>query len=126
MAIPQGPWNNPTIPAGIYDAEIRYLADGKYHGKKDRYIQVVMWLPQVQDYFVSNLYFPHDQPDAKTVQRLARLCQCVGLLPQDAVDNPQYFRGQELKVQIGVFTAKNGHEYRDVELFLHREVIVMT
>ena len=55
MAIPQGPWNNPTIPAGIYDAEIRYLADGKYHGKKDRYIQVVMWLPQVQDYFVSNL-----------------------------------------------------------------------
>lgn len=116
--IPQGPWYNPALDEGIYDARIVCLTKGSYGSNKDPYIQVVMFLPEANCHFTNNLYFPKGQPDAKTVQRLSRLCQILGLQPQDALDSPQFFSGCELKVKIAVF--KNGdREYRDVALFMH-------
>lgn len=118
--IPQGPWHNPSIEAGVYAATIKFLRSGCYGSNEDHYIQIVLWLPQVEQHLVTNLYFPRGKADAKTVQRLGRLCQVIGLAPQDALDNPQYFNGCELKVKVTAF--KNGdREYRDVELFLHAD-----
>ena len=124
-AIPQGPWYNAMISEGIYDAKIIDLIRGQYGQNKDMYLQIVLWLAQPECYLVTNLYFPRGKPDSKTVQRLSRLSQICGLLPQDAIDMPQSFHGAELKIQIKKF-MNNDREYTDVDKFLHSDVIATT
>lgn len=118
--IPRGPWYNPDIPDGDHHATIQKLKKGTYGPNLDSYLQIVLWLPGVEEHFVTNLYFPDGQSHAKTVQRLSRLCQIVGLLPQDALDSPEQFVGAELTVRVKRFMNRD-HEYCDVELFLTPE-----
>ena len=124
--IPQGPWSNPNIADGDHGAKIVEIKRGLYGPNNDMYLQVVLSLPKAEQHFVTNLYFPKDKPDNKTVQRLSRLCQICGLVPQDALDSPQYFRGCELKIRVRKFKAggrANSFEYCDVDRFLHPEVV---
>ena len=72
--IPQGPWHNPILDEGIYDAEIRYINKGTYGKDGDTYLQFVFWLTEEEQYFVTNMYFPEGTPDNKSVLRLNRLC----------------------------------------------------
>lgn len=122
---PQGPWYNPSIDEGDHDAKIVEIKKGLYGPNNDMYLQVVLWLLKEEQHFVSNLYFPKDKPDTKTVQRLSRLSQICGLVPQDALDSPKEFRDCELKIRVRKFKAggrKDSSEYCDVERFLHPEV----
>ena len=124
--IPQGPWSNPDIEDGDHDAQIVELKEGHYGPQQDTYLQVVLWLPQEGKHFVTNLYFPEKKPDSKTVQRLSRLSQICGLVPQDALDSPQDFRGCELKIRVKRFKAKgraDSFEYCDVDRFLHPDIV---
>jgi hypothetical protein len=120
--IPQGPWYNPELEEGVYDAKIMYLTKGTYGAKYDPYTQIVLCLPKADQAFVTNLYFPEGKPDSKTVERLSRLCQCIGLLPQDVFDSPHAFHGAELRVQIKR-CKRDGREYWDVDRFLHAEAV---
>lgn len=125
QTVPQGPYYNPDLEEGIYDAKIVDLVQGEYGKDKDMYLQVILRVKEPECYVVSNLYFPKGKPDSKTVQRLSRLSQICGLVPQDALDSPRDFKGAELKVQIKRF-KNDGREYSDVSRFLHPDVVVTT
>jgi hypothetical protein len=125
--VPQGPWSNPDIQDGDHDAKIVEIKKGLYGPKNDMYLQIVLWLPKAEQHFVSNLYFPSGKPDNKTIERLSRLCQICGLVPQDALDSPKDCQGCELKIRVRKFKASgraDSFEYCDVDRFLHPDVIV--
>jgi len=125
--VPQGPWTNPDIEDGDHDARIVEIKKGLYGPSNDMYLQIVLWLPRTEQHFVTNLYFPAGKSDNKTVQRLSRLSQICGLVPQDAIDNPRDFRGCELKIRVRKFKAggrANSFDYYDVDRFLHPDVDV--
>ncbi len=119
--IPQGPWYNPELEEGAYDAVIKNVHEGVYGKNRDKYIQVVLWLPDEEAHFVTNLYFPENKADNRSVKRLYQLCKCVGQVPQDALDNPKWFKGEELQVTVKKMKGVRGNcgrAYCDVDLFL--------
>ncbi len=83
---PQGPWYNPEVADGIYDASITCVKENTYGADESPYLQLVFWLAAERCFFVTNLYFPKDKPDNRSAHRLAGLCRCLGLVPQDVVD----------------------------------------
>ncbi len=120
-SIPQGPWYNADLPDGVYDAEIQYLTRSTYGKEEDMFLQFVLWLPEEEVYFTTNMYFPKGKSNNKSAFRLHRLCKWVGLVPQDALDNPDLFKGAELKIKVKTMkgTGSNkGSTYSDVDLFL--------
>jgi hypothetical protein len=124
LTVPQGPWLNPSIAEGEYDARIVEIKQGRYGPQHDLYLQVVLWLCHTGQYLVSNFYFPRGKPDGRTIQRLSRLCQIVGRVPQDALDAPYQFKGAELKVRVRKF-RNDDHEYccrRRLESAVNRPV----
>ena len=120
--IPQGPWNNPPITDGIYDATIDHLRTRYYNDNKDDvYVQIVFRLTDLNDrYFVSNIYFPHGKSQ-RSEQRLYRLCELVGLEKQEVKEQPHLFQKKRLQLRIGRMErpdVNNGIAYYDVDLFL--------
>ena len=127
--IPQGPWYNPKLEEGAYDAVIKSVHESVYGKNRDRYIQVVLWLPDEEAHFVTNLYLPENKPDNRSVKRLYQLCKCVGQMPQDALDNPQWFEGEDLQVtvkQMKGVRGNRGQAYCDVDLFLPAGSVELT
>ncbi len=121
---PQGPWSNPVLPEGLYDAEITSVGEGTYGEDKEMYLQFMFWLPKPEVYFVTNLYFPKGR-DSKSVQRLGSLCRCLNLVPQDAIDSPRSFQGLEMRITVREMKATSrtgGKPYCDVDLFLPPEI----
>ena len=119
--IPQGPWYNPNLEEGAYDAVIKNVHEGVYGMPRDKYLQVVLWLPDEEAHFVSNFYLSSNKPDNRSVYRLYRLCKCVGRVPQDALDDPALFEGEELQVTVKTMKGvrgNSGRAYCDVGLFL--------
>ncbi len=119
--IPQGPWYNPKLEEGAYDAVIKNVHESVYSIQRDKYIQVVLWLSDEEAHFVSNFYLPSNKPDNRSIHRLYRLCKCVGRVPQDALDDPALFEGEELQVtvkQMKGVRGNGGRLYCDVDLFL--------
>lgn len=121
--IPQGPRDNPSLDEGIYDATIVNVKQGTYGADDSQYIQVIMRLPKPGFHFVTNFYLPQGKPDTRTLKRLTWFTQCFGLVPQDVLDSPQAFKGQQLKVQIKQ-CQNQGYSYCDVELFLHPDAVI--
>lgn len=118
---PQGPWWNPHLPEGVYDARIDMVNEKFCCEGRKTYIQVAFWLPKEEVCVVTNFYFSEDRPEEKTLKRLAMLCRCVGMVPQEIRENPRAFRGLELQISIKRIQndeVNEGFEYCDVELFL--------
>ena len=119
--IPQGPWYNPKLKEATYKVVIKEVHEGVYGKQRDQYVQVVYWLPDEEVYFVTNFYLPKDKPDNRSVERMSRLCKCVGQVPQDLLDSPRSFEGEELQVSVKKMRGvggNGGNEYFDVDLFL--------
>ena len=117
--IPQGPHYNPHVEDGTYDAVIDHVRTGTYHGDDAFYLQFVCRLPELNLYFVTNIYFPQGKA-RKSEQRLYCLCSTVGLDVQDAKEHPQAFKGKRLRVKIARMQKpkqNGGLPYYDVKLF---------
>lgn len=124
--IPASPWDNSTtIAEGVYLATIKEVTCRPYRLKTGRYIRMLFWLPHVEQYICTNFYFS-PQGDQRSVKRLGRLCQLVGLVPKDVFDSPKDFIGRDVAVTIkkclGV-GVNEGTEYRDIELFLSADIV---
>ena len=116
---PIGPWRNPSLEEGCYDAvieEITELTDGKEGQKR---IRLVFTLPSREVYFVTNLYFrPGESHRAE--QRLWFFCRCVGLTKDDFLHQQELFIGRKLMLAIRAIhpdEANYGEPYSDVWLF---------
>ena len=124
--IPKSPWDNsPAIDEGVYLATIKDVVCLPYRCNSGKYIRMVFWLPHVEQWLVSNFYFPA-QGDDKSVKRLARLCSHLGLVPQDALDSPRDFIGGRVAVKVKLYKGMGHNEgttYPDVELYLSADTI---
>jgi len=122
--IPKAPWQNPQeITPGTYHAVIKKVSRGTYNDH-DTYIQLLLWLPDVNHHIATNLYMPKACLQ-KSMQRAYRLSQCVGLEANDLFHAPTAFEGKHLRVQLyGVDPERSGASvrYSDVRLFLPPEM----
>ena len=121
--IPQGPYNNPKVEDGIYEAIIDHITIAYYN--KGKYIQIVLRLPIEDLYVVTNVYFPDGKSSTRTEQRLWHFCSFVGLTKQDVLDHPDLFKEKKLRVQILRMqqkTVNSGNPYYDVKRFLETKV----
>ena len=124
-AYPNSPWDNPLVADGVYLAVIKEVTCRPYRLKTGRYIRMVFWLPHVEQHVVTNFYFPAEG-DQRSVKRLGRLCQHLGLAPQDVFDGPGNLIDREVAVKIKTFKGvglNEGTTYPDIELFLSPDVI---
>ena len=118
--VPQGPWYNPALEEGSYNATITEITEGKYGKPKNAYLQCVFWLPDEKVHVVTNFYLS-SASDTKTGLRINRLCQAVGRLPDELRDSPRSFVGDRLQITIKRMVGKHGsetQEFYDVDLFL--------
>jgi hypothetical protein len=121
-SIPQGPYNNPKVDDGIYEAIIDRTSVGAYN--KGKYIQIIMRLPAEDLYFATNVYFPNEHA-SRSKQRLWHLCSLLGLEVNDVLTQPGLLRDKRLRVQVLRMqrkTVNGGNPYYDVERFLETKV----
>ena len=58
--IPEGPWYNPDVPAGIHDAIVDQIIDGTYGQQENPYARIVFQLPEF-DHEIDAVLLSHQQ-----------------------------------------------------------------
>ena len=111
-----GPWHNPVLPEGIYDAEIRSVTQGTYGTQHDPVIQIRFWLPKIGQCILTNLYFPSGAV-LRPAKRLWHFTNMVGLHSADIGEDPASFEGRTLRLDVRT-TIRNGTSYSDIHEFL--------
>jgi hypothetical protein len=111
-----GPWHNPVLPEGIYDAEIRSVTQATYGSHHYPVVQIRLWLPQCGQCILTNLFFPSGA-SVKSQQRLWYFTNMVGLQPNDIVEDRKSFEGKLLRVELRT-ACPHGTSYSDVHRFL--------
>ena len=122
---PQGPWYNPELAEGVYDATITEVTEGTYGKDRNTYNQFVFWLPNEQVHVVTNFYLPATKQNNKTGLRLMRLCQVVSRIVEDVWTSPHSFKGDELRITVKRMRGKHGSQdqsFCDVDRFLPAEI----
>lgn len=117
---PKGPWYNPSIDEGIYEAEITSLEELEYGEDHHQMVQVTLWLPEEERSLVTNFYFPQGAASQAT-KRFWYFCKCVGLEPADARYEPHLFEGRKLRIEVELANPENASvdwAYPDVHRFL--------
>lgn len=111
-----GPWHNPVLPEGTYDAEVRSVTQGTYGTHDDPVIQIRFWLLDVGQCILTNLYFPSGAM-LRSAKRLWYFTSLVGLQPADIGEHPGSFADKILRLDLRT-TIRNGSSYSDVHEFL--------
>jgi hypothetical protein len=118
--IPNGPWQNPLIDNGLYDAKIAHVVKGVYGKAEHPYLKIVCILPTEDVYFTTNLYFKAGGT-IKSDRRLWHFCECIGVKKADVLNDPGCCNGKRLCLRVKRIQKKNanyGNPYSDVERFL--------
>jgi hypothetical protein len=119
-SIPNGPWQNPLLEAGLYDAKIAHVSPGVYGKAEHPYLKIVCVLSKADWYFTTNLYFKAGGT-VKSDRRLWHFCECIGLKKADVLKEPACCDGKRLCLRVKRIqkkTANYGNPYADVERFL--------
>ncbi len=111
-----GPWHNPVLSKGVYDAQIRSVTQSTYGTQDYPIVQIRFWLPTAGQHLLTNLYFPASSL-VKSQQRLWHFTNMVGLQPNDIVEDPTSFEGKSLRLDVRTASRK-GTTYSDVHEFL--------
>jgi len=117
---PSGPWDNPVVANGVYDATVVELIEADYGEYADPMLKIIFRLSSCGRRFITHLYFPRGSSHASE-RRLWRFCSCVGLDRSDAIRQPDAFEGRSLRLVIeNTDPEQTGqdHVYADVRLFL--------
>ena len=115
---PKHPSDNMSLPDGLYEATIANIAHGEYAGDS-HYVRIILWLPEQQSYFTTNLYLPHKYSNQAN-QRMWHFCKVVGLGSHDLYDEPEAFKGRKLRIRIRRYQHDNSltlKSYSDVQSF---------
>lgn len=118
--VPVGPWLNPVIDDGIYDATIEEITEGTYGHDKNPFLRLVLWLTEPAVYLVTNFYKPKS---SRSQYRLHYLCRCVDCELQDVFETPHRLARRELRVEVQVTKPHDGvgRLYSDVKAFIPPE-----
>jgi hypothetical protein len=119
-SIPNGPWQNPLIDDGLYDAKIAHVVKGVYGKAEHPYLKIVCILPTEDVYFTTNLYFKAGGT-IKSDRRLWHFCECIGVKKADVLNDPGCCNDKRLCLRVKRIQKKNanyGNPYSDVERFL--------
>lgn len=73
-----GPWSNPPLEEGIYDAVIDELRHTTYGKNDDPMVQIFLRVPSEEAYLITNVYFPEGRSHGSQ-HRLWYLSTCVEL-----------------------------------------------
>lgn len=117
---PSGPWDNPVLADGVYDATVVELIETDYGEYADPMLKIIFRLSLSGRHFITHLYFPRGSSQASN-RRLWRFCSCVGLDRSDVHSQPDAFQGRSLRLVIeNTDPEQTGqdHAYADVKLFL--------
>jgi len=116
----KGPWDNPVIPAGSYDAVIRQIDSGAY-GKDDGiYFRIELWVVQRGCWLVTNIY-ARKGALTSAERRIWHLCQACNEPHGEFHRRLKVFRGKHLRVTVVTVPAsrsKLSRAYSDVDRFL--------
>ena len=118
--IPNGPWQNPLIEDGLYDAKIAHVVQGVYGKEEHPYLKIVSIIPNEDVYFTTNLYFKAGG-SIQSDRRLWHFCECIGLKKDDVLNDPGCCSGRRLCLRVKRIQKKDanyGNPYSDVERFL--------
>lgn len=117
--IPNGPWQNPKINDGIYQAVIHEVLEQK-SGIGDPMLKIVLFLPEHDLYFVNQMYFPGGS-SLQSQRRLWHFCQAIGVEQHALVENPDCAKDKKVRVEIETRIqgqANRGKPYADVKRFM--------
>lgn len=112
-----GPWYNPLLDEGIYDAVIDELRHTSFGENDDPMVQILLRIPSKRTYLITNVYFPHGR-SIGSQQRLWYLSTCVGLTLAELYEYPEDFAGRQLRVHLQPQSDGLHETYSDVTAFL--------
>jgi hypothetical protein len=107
-SIPNGPWQNPLIDDGLYDAKIAHVVKGVYGKAEHPYLKIVCILPTEDVYFTTNLYFKAGGT-IKSDRRLWHFCECIGVKKADVLNDPGCCNGKWLCLRVKRIQKKNAN-----------------
>jgi hypothetical protein len=107
-SIPNGPWQNPLIDDGLYDAKIAHVVKGVYGKAEHPYLKIVCILPTEDVYFTTNLYFKAGGT-IKSDRRLWHFCECIGVKKADVLNDPGCCNGKRLCLRVKRIQKKNAN-----------------
>ncbi len=117
---PLGPWQNPHLDEGVYEATVDSLAECTYGAGNDPMLKIIFCLPDKQAFFVTHLYFPNGY-SIPSQQRLWHFCQAVGMDQYMVNEHPEAFKDRKLQLYVHTVhptDANYGSPYCDVKYFL--------
>ena len=125
-ATPTGPWDNPIIHDGTYDATVVEIIESTYGDFP--MVKIVFHLTDVEVHFVTHIYFPHGN-SIHAEQRLWHFCRIVRLDTHDVLHQPELVAGRKLCLRtytVAPSESNQDHPYCDVELFLPAKTPITT
>jgi hypothetical protein len=121
----RGPWTNPYMSDGAYEATIEQVIYTTYDG--GHVLHVVFWIPSRDAYFRTNVYLP-EEPTRGARMRVWHLFRSAEVELYDVADDARFLEGKTLRLIIAQYETKNSPtpgSYSDVAAFVHIDEEVM-
>jgi hypothetical protein len=118
---PRGPWYNPYLSDGAYEATIETTTYTTYGDDGGHVLQVVFWLPSRESSFTTNIYLPSEYSRAANL-RLWHLFRSADVELEDPEHDAYFLEGKTVRVIVTQYESKNSAgngSYSDVAVFLH-------
>ena len=120
---PSGPWDNPVLDDGTYDATVVEIIESSYGDEDNPMLKLVFSLLPEDFLFVTHLYFPNGT-SIQAERRIWHFCRCVDLDKRDVLNQPELFADSKLRLEIHTVDPEQSgqeHPYCDVRMFLPAE-----
>ena len=117
---PTGPWDNPALDEGTYDATVVQIIESSYGDEDFPMLKLIFHLTHLDEEYVTHLYFPNGS-SIQAERRLWHFCRCVGLDKSDVLNQPELFVGRKLRLEIHTVDPEQSHQerpYSDVRSFV--------
>jgi hypothetical protein len=118
---PRGPWHNPYVSDGAYEATIETTTYTTYGDDGGHVLQVVFWLPSRESSFTTNIYLPSEYSRAANL-RLWHLFRSADVELEDPEHDAYFLEGKTVRVIVTQYESKNSAgngSYSDVAAFMH-------
>jgi hypothetical protein len=115
-----GPWGNPHIEEGLYEAAIQSICHTQNREGEGSMLHLTFQLEPTGLAFSSRLYLPKEFSSG-CQRRMWYLCQAIGLEGCELMEDPDLAVGRRLVLDVTTIhptTANHGQPYRDVKRFL--------
>lgn len=112
-----GPWQNPELEDGIYEATVDGVEVRSYSTPKKPMIKIKLRLRPNNFPFVTHIYIS-DEYSIQSELRLSYFCSAVGVPIGKITTDPEAFEDRPLCIEVAQFhSPSSGQQYSDVKNF---------